>query len=339
MNFAQLPIEERQTFIAEAAARLGVSEVLVEKDFWVCWTLARIFGVPEIAPHLVFKGGTSLSKVFNAIKRFSEDIDLSISPGILGVEESTLWEAPSKKQRQQRVEALEIACIAYVRDDVQPKLRAAFRDVLNGYSEQWELRFELDGAVGSPNLLFSYPSAGTTPVSYFRKSVKLEFGSLCDQIPFDKHAITPLIQRVIDEPFDDFEILVIALEFGRTFWEKATILHAENHRPTDRPFRDRIARHYSDFAALWSHPLAGRAVENREMLRSVVRHKQMFFPSGWASYDTAQSPTMRLVPPKRRLRELETDYLAMQEMFLKAPPGFALVVEELQRAEIAINSS
>ena len=78
--FSNLPRAERALVINEAAGRLGLVPLIVEKDFWVCWTLARIFEVEAMAPHVVFKGGTSLSKVFGAIQRFSEDIDLAVSP-------------------------------------------------------------------------------------------------------------------------------------------------------------------------------------------------------------------------------------------------------------------
>ena len=101
---------ERALVINEAASRLGLSPLIIEKDFWVCWTLARIFTVEAIAPHVVFKGGTSLSKVFGAIQRFSEDIDLAVSPRALGFETAELDEAPSASQRRKRVQALEAEC-------------------------------------------------------------------------------------------------------------------------------------------------------------------------------------------------------------------------------------
>ena len=93
-RFAELPIEEREPYIQEAAARLGVLPLIIEKDFWVCWILGRIFDALAAGRHIVFKGGTSLSKVFQAIQRFWEDIDLSVSPMILGFSEAELTNAP-----------------------------------------------------------------------------------------------------------------------------------------------------------------------------------------------------------------------------------------------------
>ena len=120
--FAELPASERAAFVREASARLDVSPVIVEKDFWVCWMLQRIFQSSAAGAHLVFKGGTSLSKVFGAIKRFSEDIDLSIAPELLGWKESDLDDAPTPTQRRKRLEKLEAACIAKVQEDLQPEL-------------------------------------------------------------------------------------------------------------------------------------------------------------------------------------------------------------------------
>jgi len=94
-SFATLPAKQRETILTDLAVRLNVSSFIVEKDFWVCWLLARVFATIIMGPHCVFKGGTSLSKVFGAIQRFSEDVDLSISPAQLGWDESELEDAPS----------------------------------------------------------------------------------------------------------------------------------------------------------------------------------------------------------------------------------------------------
>jgi predicted nucleotidyltransferase component of viral defense system len=102
-SFATLAESERRLLVEQVAARQGVVAVIVEKDFWVCWVLGRLFATQALAPHFVFKGGTSLSKVFAVIARFSEDIDLSVAPGSLGFDEAELDEAPSASQRSKRM--------------------------------------------------------------------------------------------------------------------------------------------------------------------------------------------------------------------------------------------
>ena len=153
-RFAELPATERAAFVREASARLDVSPVMVEKDFWVCWMLQQIFQSSAAGTHLVFKGGTSLSKVFGAIKRFSEDIDLSIAPELLGWKESDLDDAPTPTQRRKRLEKLEAACIAKVQEDFQTELEKSIRTMLGkrpGHGK-W-LSYELDT---KPNLRCCY---------------------------------------------------------------------------------------------------------------------------------------------------------------------------------------
>ncbi len=124
-HFANLPPAERELIINESAGRLGLVPLIVEKDFWVCWTLGRIFEVEAVASHVVFKGGTSLSKVFGAIQRFSEDIDLAVSPRALGFTTAELDQAPSASQRRKRVQALEAECARCVSERFHPALEAA----------------------------------------------------------------------------------------------------------------------------------------------------------------------------------------------------------------------
>lgn len=338
-GFATLPAAERRLLIEQVAARRGVVAVIVEKDFWVCWALGHVFATPDIAPHVVFKGGTSLSKVFGVIDRFSEDIDLSLAPVSLGFTEAELDEAPSATQRTKRMKALAARGEACVRERFQPAFESAITSVLGPAPRgtQW-LAFEIDALAGTPNLWFAYPSALPQPGGYVAKRVKLEIGALTRQQPTGEYSIAPMLADVLGAAYDDFDSRVVALELVRTFWEKATILHAEHHRPPDRPLRDRFARHYADFAALWRHESRAQSLERMDLLEEVVRHKSRFFASAWANYDTARPGSFRLVPPGHRHAALARDYAAMQPMFLSEPPSFDELLYQLAQAETALNS-
>ncbi len=122
-SFAQLPAEERALYWRNYSNRTGMPEFIVEKDFWVCWLLGRIFSTPQLGGECVFKGGTSLSKVFHAINRFSEDIDLGLTPVSLGWNEADLDDAPSPSQRQKRAKQLQADCAAAVRLDLLERVR------------------------------------------------------------------------------------------------------------------------------------------------------------------------------------------------------------------------
>lgn len=329
---------DRRTVVGEAAARLQLNPVMVEKDFWVCWMLGLLFGNKDWNAALVFKGGTALSKVFAVIRRFSEDIDLSVSPGAVGISETAVEQAASRRQRDEWMARLETACGEWVREQLQPGLEEAICGVLGRrpLGKTW-LEFENDVASHSPVLLFHYPSTLETGSPYVRPSVKLEFGSLTDQRPVGNHAIRPWLAQVLPEPLATMGCEVVAMEVERAFWEKATILHAEFHRDPRTAMQTHYSRHYSDLAAMAERPEAERALADDRLRERVAAWKSQFFARAWARYELARPGTFRLVPPPERVQELERDYQEMREMFLDLPPPFATILETLGRLESRIN--
>ncbi|EJL86362.1 hypothetical protein (DUF1814) [Polaromonas sp. CF318] len=339
-SFALQSVRERHTLIDEVAARLHVAGLIVEKDFWVGWLLGRLFAMPALAGQLQFKGGTSLSMVFGAVQRFSEDIDLAILPAALGFEEGYFNDAPSASQRRKRMEALAQASEAYVQR-LQPVLEVEITSVLGASpaGTRW-LGYEIDGNAGTPNLWFTYPSVIPQTSAYIAKRVKLEFGSLTNQQPSMQATARTLISSVLPAgAFTDVTAPVVALDVARTFWEKATILHAEHHRPEHLPVRDRFARHYSDFCALWRQDRARTAGLHRlDLLADVALHKSRYFASAWANYGTAARGTLKLVPPPYRWAAIGEDYATMRPMFLSDPPAFGELMRQLTQAEAALNA-
>lgn len=248
LNFLELPPDERRLYIEQAAGQRNVSPVMIEKDFWVCWVLAVLFE-SRFGDVLVFKGGTSLSKVFGVIDRFSEDVDLSLAPGFLGLSDADL---PSRTQADKWMKEAEAACATAVNDQLRPELERTAVHVLGDRSKAW-FEFAIDKGTNSPALLFHYPTTQPAGFDYLTRTVKLEFGSLTEQEPTERYPVRPWIADALEEPFNDWRCSVVALDIHRTFWEKATILHSEYHRPFDRPTPDRFSRHYADTAALARH--------------------------------------------------------------------------------------
>jgi hypothetical protein len=335
LAFLQLPPEERKLYMDEAAARRGLSPVILEKDFWVCWLLAIVFE-SSFGHALVFKGGTSLSKVFGVINRFSEDIDLSLDPMFLEIGEPDIDTDLSKTQANKWMQRAEAACTSAVRDSFTPEITATVAAALGQGETPW-LTFEVDASSNSPVLLFHYPTAQPPALDYLRRSVKLEFGSLTDQRPTAKHSVRPWIADVLPEAFADWRCDVCALDLHRTFWEKATILHVEHHRPADKPAPDRFARHYADTAALAGHADAAGAITQTALRERVVRWKSRFFGSAWARYDLALPPTFKLAPPPEREPELRRDYQAMRDMYMSDPEPFERVLSTLADVERLVN--
>lgn len=335
LSFLRLPAEERRLYIEEAAGRRGVSAVMIEKDFWVSWMLGLLFG-SRFADVLVFKGGTSLSKVFHAIDRFSEDIDLSLSPEFLGLSTAELSDASSRTQATKWMERAEAACADTIRTQLGPELEQAIVELLGQGPGRW-LEFMIDPATNSPVLLFHYPTSQPSGFEYLRRTVKLEFGSLTDQQPTGRHAIRPWIADILGDVFNDWHCDVVALDVQRTFWEKATILHVEYHRPAERPMPGRFSRHYADTAALGAHEVASGAIDQHELRERVIHWKSRFFGSGWARYDLAKPGTFKLAPAAEREAALRRDYDTMREMYLSEPAGFDDVLTALRRLETRIN--
>jgi hypothetical protein len=338
LEFFKRSAPEQALIIRETAAQRGLLPVMVEKDFWVSWTLAVLFAHREFGNQLVFKGGTSLSKVFGVIKRFSEDIDLSVSPAFLGISEESVEQAGSRNKRTERMQELEEACIERVRDRFLPELERIASEALGNRSSgaAW-MEFQVDAMTHSPVVLFHYPSTEPSGFEYLGRSVKMEFGSLTGQRPVGTHAVQPWVAEVFPKVFGDFRCELVALELERTFWEKATILHAEYHRDGTKPIRDRFSRHYSDMAALARHAVAERALAHDDLRQRVANWKSRFFAASWARYDLARPGTFRLAPPEFRLAELERDYHAMRDMFLVEPPSFESVIKTVSNLEREIN--
>ena len=333
LAFLQLPADERRLYIEQAAIRRNVSPVIMEKDFWVCWLLGILFE-SEFAGSLVFKGGTSLSKVFGVIERFSEDIDLSLSPESLKLPVA----GTSRNQADKWMKKAEAACGDAVRSQIGPAMEGAAAGVLGTNEGAW-FEFITDPGTNSPVLLFHYPSSQPAGFEYLKRSVKLEFGSLTDQQPIGRHPVRPWLADVLPAAFPDWRCEVVALEVERSFWEKATILHTEFHRPAEKPTPDRFSRHYADTAALAKHPAASKAIDLHHFRERVVNWKRQFFGSSWANYEQAKPGTFRLVPPAERLPALQRDYQAMRDMYLTEPASFDDVLTTLAELETRINGS
>jgi Nucleotidyl transferase AbiEii toxin, Type IV TA system len=332
LKFLQLPPEERALYFGQAAERRGLSPVVMEKDFWVCWMLGVLFD-SEFRDVIVFKGGTSLSKVFGAIARFSEDIDLSLSPAFVGLPDP---DTASRTQGNKWMKAAEAACVPVVEGRLKPELERVVAGALGSRDGPW-LEFDIDTVTESPVILFHYPTTQPSGFDYLKRSVKLEFGSLTDQHPTVRRAVRPWLADEIPEALEDWHCMVVALGVERTFWEKATILHAEYHRPLEIPTPSRFSRHYADLAALAKQPFASGATNDDALRERVVNWKSQFFGSAWARYDLARPGTFRLVPPGVRISALRADYQAMRDMYLTEPEDFDTVMAILQKLEQQIN--
>jgi hypothetical protein len=264
----------------------------------------------------------------------TEDIDLSFHREFLGFgpEEHDPESAASNKERRRRIESLQDACRACVAGRLRPDLEGELAERL-GDGENWLL--EIDP--GDPQtLLFHYPQAGGSGPEYIRPAVKIEMGARSDHWPKERREIVSYIGETLGEPIGVAGVHALGAE--RTFWEKSTLLHAECHRPADKPMPARYARHFHDLARLANEPVAAKALEDAALRRRVVEHKTVYFRSSWARYDLAAPGAFRLVPDEARMAELKHDAEAMAEMFFSPPPPLDEVLETLRELEARINA-
>ncbi|MBB6192735.1 hypothetical protein FHS51_002988 [Sphingobium wenxiniae] len=344
-EFARRPAEDRRAFFAEAAARRDLTPLIVEKDFWVCWTLRRLMGVPELAKVLTFKGGTSLSKAFGIIKRFSEDIDLTINRAapLLGEVASPMASDISGKERERRATALGAAAQEWVGTILLPALAQAIAEALDtrdGWSietdpEDKDRQTVLFNYPASSGYGFDYGNAYGGRTGYVQPRIKLEFGARGDPEPFELRDILPYVAEDFPDEVPDAVTAVPTLALERTYWEKATILHALHHSGKLRPG---LSRHFYDVFMLDAAGITERALAERVLLEHVVRNKSLLFADSKASYGTAQLGTLRLSVTDAMREELAADYAAMAEMFMEEPPAFEELVSRLGDIERRINA-
>ena len=181
----------------------------------------------------------------------------------------------------------------------------------------------------------AYPAAFSE--EYLRPEVRLEIGPLAAWIPSGRQTIQPYVAESFPRVFDDPECPVVAISAERTSWEKATILHQQVHRTTPMP--PRYSRHYYDLHKLAGSPLREAALGDLELFQDVVSFKRRFYPSAWASYETARPGSLKLVPGARHLKALQKDYSDMTMMIFGEAPAFNLIVDSLQQLEDQINRS
>jgi len=335
-KFVLLSDKDKRAYFEVAAADLNVMPQLIEKDFWVCWILKILFSLPKSGNHLTFKGGTSLSKCYDVIKRFSEDVDISIERTFLSSKASIEpAKDESNKENQRRLERLQLACKEKIIGTLIPELKKNISAVLAGKKE-WNTELDPNDTSGQ-TILFTFPRALTSSVeSYVKSAVKIEFGSRAEHWPVENMTVTPYVANISgDMAIEGASVRVLAAE--RTFWEKATILHMIYHYPEGKNVPSRMARHYYDLFAMVDTPIYGKSLKKIALLKDVSEHKSLFFKANWAHYEEAKPGSLRLMPRDEQVGQLKTDYRQMQEMFFEDPPSFENILEKLKTVEDKIN--
>ncbi len=322
---ADISQTELANLFNEASSKNGrISAAAMEKDFWICWVLSLIFEHPQLSRWLRFKGGTSLSKCFNLIDRFSEDIDLILDWTALTDEN------PNSKRSRTQQDKVNKRINQSAVDFIASKLLPLLSDALTPYctakiSEQ-----------DSHIININYPQNFTD--KYQRSEIKLEIGPLASMIPSGRFTVKPYVADEYPNIFKQAETSVVAINAERTFWEKITILHSEAHRPVDKPLSLRYSRHYYDVYKMLGTLTEARALENLVLLQDVVEFKDRFYHSSWANYDLAKPGSIILTPEETTLSGLQKDYANMRQMIFGDYPSFDVIMESIKLFNEKINN-
>ena len=331
--FLSLSTRERGDILRTLAAHTGRPALILEKDIWLCWVLGALFAIPDRHP-MAFKGGSSLSKVYRIIDRFSEDVDITLDYRAFDDGFDPFAPGVSRSGIKRFSHRLRTYVKTYIRDVVVNALTAASEDLATASGHA--IQIVDDGET----VRVAYPSAVEKSTGCLRSEILLEFGGRNVIEPNMQHTIVPDIAALVPD-LDYPTASVTVLSASRTFWEKATLIHVECHRRrlADRP--DRLSRHWFDMACLASHDVGRAALVDRVLLEDVVRLKKIFFNASYAHYDRCLDGRLRLVPDDDQLPGLRADYDAMRTAGIvgDGAPDFESLVERIRDVETRANGS
>ena len=334
------PARDRLDLFLSTANRLGAPIGNIEKDFWVCWTLDALYHrLPADRPRLLFKGGTSLSKAYGLINRFSEDIDVTVFRDDLEqAATAEELEAFSGKKRRARLDAIRDACRAFVTGPLRESLAGLLAEATGGAG-----RVEIDQADSEgQTLLLWYPEVEPRDDGYVRPAVRIESGA--------KSALDPnrpvLIRPYIADETPDLDLSVpnvTTIEPGRTFWDKVVIAHGlrrwYERRGVLRQEGQRISRHYYDLHQLLASQAGKDALGDLELARDCLRHARMFFDRPDFDLASAQPGTFAIAPVEGMIDALRRDYAKTAAMIFDEPPSFDLILDSMHQLDAAANAS
>ena len=325
-NYFQLSKDQQQIVLTQAANKTGLPVQAVEKDLWVTVVLQIVFSLP-IANRLVFKGGTSLSKVWKVIRRFSEDIDLAIDPSIWGFEGDL-----TKKQ----IKRLRKASSIFVRDELCLSLKGVVSET---GMEKW-LQVEVDpdgegdGTFPEPRVIHvRYKSLFNENLPYLHSEVKLEVGARSLLEPTAKAAVTSAIEDVLPISTTIKQVMIPTALAEKTFLEKAFLLHELFSAQSSRE-ANRKSRHLYDLAQIMNTDIAARAIADDNLWNTIHHHRELFTSMSGVDYTPDIRKRIRLLPPDDVIDNWRSDYKDMQSsMIYGEKPTFTELMKKMRELE------
>ena len=322
IDFYNIENEEKIAIFNAVATEKGMKPFAVEKDWWVSRTLEIIFSM-DIAQHLVFKGGTSLSKAWKLIQRFSEDIDLAI--------DREYFFKSDKDWEKKEITALRKEASLFSTGVFFDKLKEEF--LKKGFNGLVFKVIEAKDSDQDPRIIeIYYPNLIAQPSEYVLPRVQIEIGCRSLREPFSVQTFGALVDEVYaDRDFAEPFFQVPTVNPERTFLEKIFLLHEEFHRPQEKMRVDRLSRHLYDVYQLSKAGVSDKAINDKELYETIVAHRYKFARIGGVNYNNHNPKTLNPVPPPELMDDWEKDYAKMLEdmIYEEEKPTFADLIENL----------
>jgi len=328
IKFYQIPDESKKRIYKNAGEKNNLPAYAIEKDWWVVQTLS-ILQDTEIGEHLVFKGETSLSKAWDVIERFSEDIDLAVDRTFFGFEGEL-----GKNQRTN----LRKAANKYITETLFPELKEAF-----GKAGIKDVKIELEEITSSdqdPVIINVYYPALIESPGYIQPRVQIEIGCRSLREPFENGSILSLVDS--SYPKADFKqdsITIPTVLPERTFWEKIFLLHEEFQRPKEKIRVDRMSRHLYDIYQISKTTTTDKALGDKDLYESIVKHRHRYTRVGGVDYNLHQPQSIDFLPSKELTPAWKADYAIMQEQMIHGDsPKYEDLIKSLIELKEKINT-
>jgi hypothetical protein len=304
-EWLQLSDNDKLTCFQAIADKHDLKMPAVEKDWWVTHTLATIFSMPY-SKSLIFKGGTSLSKAWKIIERFSEDIDLALDREFLGFAGDL-----SKTQ----ISKLRYASYKFLTEIFTPELQQKFNEL--GFANVLVKYREVVNHDQDPLIIEIYYPKLTEKDIYLRPGVLVEIGSRSLKEPFSPCKFQTLVaENYGDKLFTDNEITIPTVNVERTFLEKVFLLHEEYQRPAEKRRVERLSRHLYDIEKISQTLYFQKALSDKDLYKTIVAHRDKFSHLGGVDYAKHEPQFINIIPPEKLLPLWEKDYSEMSESMI-----------------------
>lgn len=328
MKYMQFDLESVFNLITYCSGKTNLTESIIEKDLWNCYFLDYLFNKSKFKGMFIFKGGTSLSKCYNLIDRYSEDLDVVLDARILNIDlDEKLASLTSTTQKNKFVDYIDNLAMNYIENEIMPVMQKECEKEINK-----KLKFSID----REELAFyiEYPFLASYD-DYVLPRIKIEMSSLSATIPTETKQVKAYLDEVVSDEYK-YSFNVKCMKPERTFWEKAVILHQEANRENGN-IPNRYSRHYYDLYKIYNSSLWDETINNIDLLEQVRKFTMTFYNRAWAKFENAKPGTFKLVPNQKYYNIIKEDYERMKSMIFSDIPSFETIIDTMSKIEKEIN--